>query len=693
MTVWSETRLRLVCAAIVAIVAFAVFAPSLRTRFVYDDFTVVTENTELPNLLKAKNYFTQDYFRYSGETTYRPLVTASYALDYRFWGKNPFGYHLTNLFWHTAACVAFFLLCVSLRAPHAIASVAALIYASHPIRSEGVVGIGFREDLLCAAFYLAALALWPGPRSRSGWADEKTVSRIASRRASGTKRKRTQRDAKPASGKTRLSGAGTESAQWLRFSGAMFLYAMALLSKEMALSLPIMALAKEIRLRRLANGSKRDSSWKPILIRQAGAWLLTFSALALYMTFTSDKAPVDIGNHAGVLTRLGAFAWVSLRYIRLFLVPYPLCVEYVIDMKGILFGCTAVGSVAVVALLGVLAWRLRRRFSAGLESFLAFYILLGPVSSLIPIFNPMAERYLTIPTAAFAWLAAHLIGLIARRRVRWIVAALLVSTYGFLSWVRIEDWRDTPRLWLGVVFLGNETPRVLNNLGRELYERGRGDEALDWYYRAIEIDPEYYEARINIGAALFEKGAFAEAVANYEVALRNYPNPDVGEVVPAMLHNNIANALYRLGELEKAYPHYQEAVRILPRMREPFNNLASVLSTLGRNPEAVALYRKAIRNDPYWEVPYRNLAVVLGQMGRDEEALMEFRRALAVKPDYFDARLGLARLLARTNRTKDAIEEYRRVLQLAPGHPGATEELNRLLQGTGQPSDLEIAPR
>ncbi|MBN1867735.1 tetratricopeptide repeat protein [Candidatus Sumerlaeota bacterium] len=643
-------------AAIVATVAFAAFLPALQSAFTYDDAQVVSENPDLSRLFKARTYFTSDYFLWTGETTYRPVVTASYALDYLMWGKNPLGYHLANLAWHALGCVAFFLFCRTLRAGREVSLVAALLYAAHAVKSESVVGIGFREDLLCGAFYFAALALWPTGR-RSRVLEETKTPNPATEESAPTDR-------------------------WTRFAGAMVLYILALLSKEMALSFPILALAKELRHRPGRDGRNRRFVWEAILVRQIVVWAITLAALVLFLAFAAPDAPAVSTDNVGLLARLGAFAWVSMRYLRLLLFPYPLCVEYVVGMRGTLFEWTAAGSAAVVLLLAILAWRARRRFGAGLESLLAFYILLIPVSNLVPVFNPMAERYLTIPVAAYAWFVSNALASISRRRVRWVASAVLIAAFGALSWIRIADWRRPVRLWIGAVETGNETARIAHSLGGEIYAEGRLDEALDWFHRALRSDPEYLAARLHIGLVLYDKKEYHEAVENYEIALRRFRGPRVGQVLPALMHNNIGLAFYRLGDLDKAFDHFEQALRISPRMREAYNNRGGILAGLGRREEALVEFAKAIDSDPYWEVAHFSLAVALKESGRLDEAAAQYRVALDLKPDYLDARLGLARLLAARGRTQEAIVEYERVLRIAPNRRQAITEYNSLLRGS-----------
>jgi hypothetical protein len=90
---------------------------------------------------------------------YRPLVTASYGLDAQWSGARPFGYHLTNIALHAVASVLFLALLRRFAMPPAIAALGAIVFAVHPALSAAVAWIPGRNDSLLAVFSLAAWLL------------------------------------------------------------------------------------------------------------------------------------------------------------------------------------------------------------------------------------------------------------------------------------------------------------------------------------------------------------------------------------------------------------------------------------------------------------------------------------------------------------------------------------------------------
>src|SRR5499433_4305234 len=93
---------------LVALITFVVFSPALRNGFVnWDDFETIVENQNFRG-------FTWAHLRWMFTTFhlghYQPLSWGTFSLDYLLWGMDAFGYHLTNILFHTAnAVLSYFL--------------------------------------------------------------------------------------------------------------------------------------------------------------------------------------------------------------------------------------------------------------------------------------------------------------------------------------------------------------------------------------------------------------------------------------------------------------------------------------------------------------------------------------------------------------------------------------------------------
>ena len=96
---------------------------------------------------------------------YRPLGELTFAVDYRLWRLNPFGYHLTNLLLHLLCALLTWRLVRRLSDAPGVALTVATLFAIHPVHTEAVLWISGRFDLLVCASTLASVLAYFNWRS------------------------------------------------------------------------------------------------------------------------------------------------------------------------------------------------------------------------------------------------------------------------------------------------------------------------------------------------------------------------------------------------------------------------------------------------------------------------------------------------------------------------------------------------
>ena len=270
-------------ASLVGLAAALAFLPALQGDFVlWDDDRMFLENHFYRGLGWSQIMWMFTTFHMGH---WMPLTWLSLGLDYLLWGMNPAGYRATNLLLHGANAAAVYL--VSLRllrrvlahasaaregAIRAGAAGAALLFALHPLRVESVAWATERRDLLCALFYLLAILAYL--RALNGWPSRQAPER-----------------------------------PWYAWS--LLLFALALLSKSMAVSLPVVLLILDAYpLRRLGG---RPGGWLGAATR--GVWLekIPFALLSLGASVVAWLALADSGNASMVAdVTSGGSAAISL---------------------------------------------------------------------------------------------------------------------------------------------------------------------------------------------------------------------------------------------------------------------------------------------------------------------------------------------------------------------------------------------
>src|SRR5512139_1367135 len=167
-------HLKFLLAVSVSIISFFIYLSALQNQFIHwDDDRYIFENPHIRSLGPA--FFKWAFFDfYAGN--WHPLTWISHALDYAVWGLSPMGHHLTNNILHAVNTFLVVLLTVRLlevlkerreaegahtflddRGISIAGGVTGLLFGLHPLHVESVAWVSERKDLLCALFFLLSI--------------------------------------------------------------------------------------------------------------------------------------------------------------------------------------------------------------------------------------------------------------------------------------------------------------------------------------------------------------------------------------------------------------------------------------------------------------------------------------------------------------------------------------------------------
>jgi tetratricopeptide (TPR) repeat protein len=229
-------------------------------------------------------------------------------------------------------------------------------------------------------------------------------------------------------------------------------------------------------------------------------------------------------------------------------------------------------------------------------------------------------------------------------------------------------------------------------LGMALARQGK--DALQALTTAAQLLPEDAGVHNNLGNALGRLGRFDDAVASYRRALAL--RPDFAEA-----HNNLGRTFLDLGQAASAAESCRRALELNPRYAEAHDNLGSAMLELGRPEEAAASYHLALQIQPHIAETHNNLGNAMLELGRTDEALASYRRALQINAEFAEAHNNLGNGLRTLGQLDAAIAGYRRAIQINPNFAGAHRNLGIALRLQGRTADalascrrsLEIEPR
>ncbi len=156
----------------IASLALLVYLPALRGDFVLDDDLLLTKNA----LVKAPDGLFRVWYT-TAQPDYVPLTSSTLWIEWRLWGMNSMGYHVTNLVLHIAATFLIWAILRQLSLPGAF--LAALLFAVHPVIVESVAWVEQRKNTLSMLLFLLSIYWYvksdqPAPSLKKGKSSKRT---------------------------------------------------------------------------------------------------------------------------------------------------------------------------------------------------------------------------------------------------------------------------------------------------------------------------------------------------------------------------------------------------------------------------------------------------------------------------------------------------------------------------------------
>ena len=197
-------------------------------------------------------------------------------------------------------------------------------------------------------------------------------------------------------------------------------------------------------------------------------------------------------------------------------------------------------------------------------------------------------------------------------------------------------------------------------------------EAMTHYQEAIRLKPDYADAHLNLGNALYQLGNLDGAAIHYERPLALAPGS-------ADAHNNVGVVYRKLGRLNEALAHLEQALRLKPDMADAHYNLGLVFSDQGFPEKAEACFQRALARQPNSAEFCNDLGNAGQGPGKSEQATASYQRALQIQPDHVSALNNLAVALQDQARIEEAEAYLHRALHVQPSQVVAHSNLLRCL--------------
>ncbi|HEY3156390.1 MAG TPA: tetratricopeptide repeat protein [Candidatus Eisenbacteria bacterium] len=595
--------------ALLTLTTVITFAPAINNGFTkWDDPLYVTENHHIRDLSYAT---LESNFRSFIAGNYHPLTMVSLALDYRFWRLNPKGYHLTNVVIHVVNTLAVFALILLLTSSRELAVLTALFFGIHPLHVESVAWVSARKDVLYALFYLGACisyVLWLK--------------------------------------KDRLKA--------FYYAGALGLFLLSLLSKGMAVTLPLVLLLIDFYAGRRVPLQER-------LLEKAPFFLLSivFGVLAV----AAQKESGAVGNLAStpLYERALVACYGFLVYLFKGLVPVKLSAFYPYP-DGMARGMPLIFWIAplLVAVIALGVYRSRLHGPGVMFGALFYLVNVVLVLQLIPVGRAItADRYTYVSYIGVGFVVAlgcryFMHGPHERRKgPRRAVTAVLAVLGGILMFAaraRCEVWKDNLSLWSDVIAKYPTAALAYKNRAITYRERGDYERATADVERALSLDPNDAGALSNRGNLFYSKGSYERALVDLGRAISLDPS-----IADAWNSRGAVRA--RLGRYEEALTDFDKAIELKPDFPDAYLNRANTFLALKRYDRALAGCNAYIAWEPGDARGYFCRGIARFSIGDLAGANEDYGNALRIRPEYGHAYFFRSKAQAAMNQYESALRD------------------------------------
>jgi tetratricopeptide (TPR) repeat protein len=661
----------LLISAALALLTLLVYCPSFDCPFVnFDDPAYVTYNPQVQAGLTA------DSIRWAFTTfacvNWHPLTWLSLQLDAELsGGQNASGFHRTNVLLHTANTLLLFWVLWRMTGMVWRSAVVAALFGLHPLHVESVAWVAERKDVLSTLFWMLSLAAYLGYVRR------------------------------PSMG---------------RYLLVLLALTLGLLAKPMLVTLPLVLLLLDYwPLCRfdLSHGRKKSGrvALRQLLLEKAPMFaLVAVSCVFTILAQQSGRAVAEfeiIPLHARIWNAFLAY----VGYVGQMVWPQHLAVYYP-HAAGSVSVLQALGAAFLLLLITGLVLGPGRRWPYLAVGWLWYLGTLIPVIGLVQVGEQaMADRYTYVPLIGLFLLITWGVSDLAAtwrlpRLLPMATSVVVLLACIVLTWDQLTYWRESVPLWQHTIEVTEKNAMAQFNLARALSDQGLLSEAEAHYRKAVEIDPQFFSAQVELGNFLQSQGRPDEAVTVYRQAMRGYRRASERDPQFAPYHTNLGAALHGLGRQEEALDEYRKVVELDPTNVPAYYNLGKLLGDLGRPQEALKVYRRSIELDPQTAMPHNALGIVLQQLGRPEEAIREFQEALSLQHDYAEAYYNLGQVLLREGRFTMALTNLERGHELGSRSPrwpypsdkwvaqarrliALESRLPSFLKGEAQPADVD----
>ncbi|CAG2231886.1 TMTC [Mytilus edulis] len=645
-----------VYSAILCAVVAVCYHNALDCGFVFDDMSAIVENKDLKPRVPFINLFWNDFWgtpmhMEKSHKSYRPLCVLTFRMNYMISEIEPMSYHLINVILHAVVCIVLMKIC-TLFMKEFTSFLAALLFAVHPVHTEAVTGVVGRAECLSSIFFLAALWSY----SRCTGHKSKTV--------------------------------------WPPLIYTVILVTIAMLCKEIGITVIGVCCVYEVFIVQRATFTEclqiiiSTFKGKPVL----PSWFKDSVIRCVFLVGTTMFLMVArikvMGAQLPIFTRFDNPASME---------PFPtkhMTYNYLLPVNSwILINPSHLCCDWTMGTIPVINSLLDHR---NLITLLFYAILARFVVFMLSQQNDRNRAVIMCLTMIILpFIPASNLEL---KAILWGCMGVLLLTHGTKTYMRNFDWKSEYSLFRSALKVNQQNAKLFNNVGHALEKDQNWSKALEYFQKAVSVQPDDIGAHINVGRTYNNMNMSTEAEEAYMKALHLFPPIIPGRSYTARIAPNHLNVYLNLAtlmvkndsRLHEADKMLQTAVSMRPDYVQGYINRGDIMVKLGRMKEAIEIYKTALKYEPDNADVYYNLGVVslelkdkcsktlmlVNNLNKPLEALPYLNTLLQNYPDHTKGMMLLGDI--NVNVQKDLIsadKHFKRVVELEPDNIQANHNL------------------
>ena len=720
-----NTKINIIAVAIILTFTTLIYSNTFNNPFHYDDERVIFHNKQIKHLKNYTNIF--KIFHNPGD---RPILDATFALNYRLGKYEVFGYHLFNLLIHLSVCVlAYFVIrkmffriyiygknSVETKNYILLPLFSSLLFAVHPINSQTVNYISARSSSLCVLLMLVSLYLFIKFLDISIASEryERKIPNNISLQNNGTENY-------PCKIRHPIALSILSA---ICFFGSIAAFLLALGVRRMAVSLPLIlfcydyffysskSIVKDnrkddsndngkMRCLILKYGYRIISIIKKFRLYHIPFWTIIFIGFVKLSKTTGFNLYVPF--HVNFITACKVYIY----YIKLLIMPTSLSVDHDFPVATSFSDFSNIVSICFVMVLIAFSVYLYKNLRVISFSIVLFFVAPIVTSSILIIsYSSMttliAEHRIYASTIGFCICLSVIIYYAAEYIAKTILQKasngklLLIQCsvvfpflvfYSSTTYSRNSDWKDEATLWSKAVQCFPNSFKAQYNLGQQYTKKGDWDKSIMHYLKALELNYNDFQVHNNLGIAYKEKGKLDIAMKEFEQSVilkENY----------ADARFNLAVTLGEIGDIDSAINEYNKSLALKPDNIIAMHNLGQIYLTKGYLDKAETMFKNALeiaeKNSfdtvEMFEKYYlsslneiiaksketviikslNNLGAVYIRKGDIDRAIRMFNKSLGIRPNDADIHYNLGWANYKKGSVDIAEKEFKTALELNP---------------------------